>query len=164
MSWSSFRNAIATPPHPFKEPPPALLGTSRFWTAGVLLFYGGLVNRLVNFVRVVLSASVPLTSGKQFDVPCVFFCFLWKVARTVLIFSSHRFFLFVVPTLAESGSVLKASWPQTGEVDGWMSRSFQFLSKTLKAFRITAQKVRPWGFTAVLGPIPRRLACSCGSG
>eukprot|EP00752_Nemacystus_decipiens_P004015 g3678.t1 len=40
----------------------------------------------------------------------------------------------------ESGSVLKASWPQTGEVDGWMSRSFQFLSKTLKAFRITAQK------------------------
>ncbi|CAM9199743.1 unnamed protein product [Ascophyllum nodosum] len=39
-----------------------------------------------------------------------------------------------------SGSVLQAKWPETSEVDGWMSRSFQFLSKTLRTFRTTAQK------------------------
>lgn len=66
----------------------------------------------------------------------------------------------------KSGSVLKASWPQTGEVDGWMSRSFQFLSKTLKAFRITAQKVRPCGGDARFYAASSRLllACFCGSG
>lgn len=55
------------------------------------------------------------------------------------------------PYITESGSVLKASWPQTGEVDGWMSRSFQFLSKTLKAFRLTAQKVRSSVLAVLLG-------------
>lgn len=41
-----------------------------------------------------------------------------------------------------SGSVLKAPWPETGEVDGWMSRSFQFLKKNLANFRVAAGKVR----------------------
>lgn len=40
-----------------------------------------------------------------------------------------------------SGSVLKAKWPSTGDVDGWMSRSFQFLKKTVGTFRVTASKV-----------------------
>lgn len=62
---------------------------------------------------------------------------------------------------AESGSVLKASWPQTGEVDEWMSRSFRFLSKTLKAFRITAQKVGVYScaLMVVCGINPVQVAC-----
>ena len=62
-----------------------------------------------------------------------------------------------VQTVAESGSVLKASWPQTGEVDGWMSRSFQFLSKTLKAFRITAQKVSKVSVWRVFALMSQRM-------
>lgn len=77
------------------------------------------------------------------------------------------FYLVPVPNfLAESGSVLKASWPKTGEVDGWMSRSFQFLSKTLKAFRITAQKVRVCVCRCRLEhpAIPPIIAVAMGSG
>ncbi|CAM9824761.1 unnamed protein product [Hapterophycus canaliculatus] len=44
--------------------------------------------------------------------------------------------------LGHGGGVLKATWPKTGEVDGWLSRSFQFLSKSVKAFRLTAQKTQ----------------------
>ncbi|CAN0310176.1 unnamed protein product [Discosporangium mesarthrocarpum] len=52
-------------------------------------------------------------------------------------FSEHIWAL-----LGETGSVLKTRWPEAGGVDGWMSRSFQFLTKTLRSFRLSLVKVR----------------------